>query len=223
MPLASAIVVRFSEPIDPATVSGTNAQNIRLVKGTTVVPGGLTLSGNNTVATFRAAQPLDANATYTVSVLQGIKDLGGYPLLAAASTTFLTLDTAAPAPKPGAVVGATIPANGTTTVSGSNGTADPHDQVRVVNTTRGTEQAAVVRSDGSFDVIIAASLSDKLEIRIRDAAGNETVVQVGRYQNADGTVGIGPEGGVIEAANGMKLTIAAGTFPAGSAVKLSTT
>src|SRR5262249_49228760 len=57
--------------------------------------------------------------------------------------------------------------------------------------------------------------------RLRDQAGNETVVAVDRFQSLDGHIAIGPDGGTIDTPGGLRLSIKPGTFPDGSIVKFT--
>jgi RHS repeat-associated protein len=221
VPLSTPVVVKFSEPIDPATLAGTGGQRITLTGPAGLVASTVTLSGNDTIVTLRPLAALTQDATYTVAVNQAITDLSGYTLSAAVNSTFATLKTSAPAPLPAGQIRASIPVNGQTTVSASAGTANPHDQLLIVNKRTGVSVPAVVNPDGSFSASIAALLTDKLEIHIIDQAGNVTIVQITGYRDQDGRTAVGPEGGTLETTTGLRLSIKPGTFPEGSIVKFT--
>lgn len=77
----TSIVLRFSEPVDPATV---NAATITLGG----VPLALAVDGANVTVT--PTQPLVRLSDYTLIVREGISDLQGNPMLALASVDFKT-------------------------------------------------------------------------------------------------------------------------------------
>jgi RHS repeat-associated protein len=216
--LSDPIVVRFSEPVAPATVT---AQAVQLAGPSGPVTASLSLTSNNTVATLRPPSALDANAAYTVTVDTTITDLAGYALPAKVTAHFTSLSTTPPPAPPAGNLSATIPSNGATTVAGTQGSAGLHDTVAIVNVTQKTSTPALVDPNGSFSAVVNAGLTDKLKIEITDPAGNKTSVDVPRFQNPDGSVAIGPEGGRITAAGDLALDIADGTFPAGAIVKFT--
>jgi uncharacterized protein YjdB len=88
VPLNSRILVVFSEPVAGATVTPTS---LYLAQGTTHVPGtaGL-LQGSATGVVFTPAASLASNTDYQLIVTQGIRDLNGNALPAAASLNFTT-------------------------------------------------------------------------------------------------------------------------------------
>lgn len=87
IPLDTAILITFSEGVDPATI---NAQTVIVRKdGTTVVPG--TLSYVGTTASFKPTTPLQTNTNYVAEVTVGVKDLAGNALLAPYQWSFTTL------------------------------------------------------------------------------------------------------------------------------------
>jgi hypothetical protein len=72
--LDTVVSVAFSEPMDPATLTGANVQ---LRRGTTVL--GVTVSvggGNQSVVLTPAVRPLEVNTLYTVT-LTGLRDVAG--------------------------------------------------------------------------------------------------------------------------------------------------
>ncbi len=226
--LGTPVVVTFSEPIDPASVSGANLANVllRTAAGDPVV-GSASLSVNNTTLTFRPSQALAPDAGYTFQVTTGVRDLAGYALASAVSVSFETLDTTPPpTPAAGSITAGVPNAEGQVRVSASQGTAGPRDRVFVDNVTKGTSAVALVDANGSFSTVIVAGLTDKLRVRIVDESGNETVQELAEFKqvNADGSVSqvVSPEGGVIEGPAGLRATIRAGTFPGGAVVTLNT-
>jgi RHS repeat-associated protein len=217
--LGAPVIIHFSSPIDPATAT---LQSVQLTSPSGIVIGTLALTANNTVATFRAVEALQPNAAYTVNVAESVKDRFGRSLPAPFASTFTSLNTTAPPPPPAGSILASIPiADGKTTITATQGTAGAHDTVAVKNVTNGTFTPVVVGANGGFIVRVAAGLRDKLQIVITGANGRQTIVDVGRFENADGSVVIGPEGGQIAMSNGVTLNVPAGAFPDGSIVKVT--
>ena len=91
VPLNAVMVVVFSEPVDPATVSATS---IKLTRIGVAVSGQVTLAADGLSATFQSAAPLLPTAVYTLAVTTAVADLDGDPLEAPLTMTFTT---AAPA------------------------------------------------------------------------------------------------------------------------------
>jgi PKD repeat protein len=224
--LSDPVVVTFSEPIDPATIAGINIERVALVpQGGTRIDGIASLSNSNTVLTFRPSAPLAADTHFTFTLAREITDISGYSLPGAVSFSFDSLDTSPPpAPAAGSITADLPSATGTTTVSATQGTAGPRDTVWIRNRTTGVVTPAPVEANGSFSAIVAAALTDELEVVITDLAGNETVVEVPRFrrQNPDGSVSVGltSEGGAVEGPGGVRADVKPGTFPDGAVVTL---
>ena len=159
-----------------------------------------------------------------MTVTQAIADPFGRSLPSPFVATFTSLDTIAPPPPAAGTISATIPgADGKTTITATQGTAGAHDTVTVKNLTKKTATPVVLNANGGFLVLVQAAPSDKLQLVIKDASGNETVVSMPRFReaNADGTVSeaIGAEGGRLEGPGGVAIDVPAGAFPAGAVVR----
>ncbi len=215
--LASAISVTFSEAIDPASV-GANA--VELTAGAASVSGLLSLAPGGTSATFRPNTVLVSDTTYQVRISGALRDLSGHAMGADVISSFTTVDVTPPPPPPAGNISATIPSGGTTTVQGTQGTADPGGLVVVHNLTTGSQTTVTPGADGSFSAVVAASPADQLELVIRDAAGNEARVAVGRFQNADGSVVVGEEGATVLGPGGVAVEIPPGALPGGTVVRV---
>ena len=224
--LSEAIVISFSEPIDSASAT---PQNVLFApSGGSALLGAIALSGNNTTLTFRPAQPLAPNTSYTLTLTPGIKDLAGYGLAAPFETSFTSLDTLPPPPPAAGAIAATIPVNGQTTITATQGTAATHDTVLVRNLTTGQSVPCVLggclNPNGSFTLNIAASVGHKLQLVLRDVAGNETVITIASFRqaNADGSISetVGPEGGHIAGPGGIGVDVPAGAFPDSTIITL---
>ncbi len=219
VPLGSAIRAVFSGPLDPATVT---SDNVMLAGPAGVVAGDIGTDSGGTLLTFRPSEALAPNASYAFALTAGVRDRAGRALAAPFASSFATLDTLPPpAPLAGALSVAIPDAAGRSRIAASQGTAGPHDTVTIVNKTRGTSVVVLVDADGSFRGSIDAGILDDVVIRIRDAAGNETEVALGRFKNPDGSVVVGPEGGALTAENDVVLVVPQGAFPQGAVVKVT--
>ena len=78
VPLSNPIVVTFSEPLNPASI--TPASVVVTGPDGTPVSGTLALSNGNAVVTFRPAAAFAAETSFTVTVAAAISDLSGYTL-----------------------------------------------------------------------------------------------------------------------------------------------
>jgi alpha-tubulin suppressor-like RCC1 family protein len=88
VPLNSAIIVVFSEPVAGGTVT---AASIRVFRGNTVIPGAVTvLDGTGAVVAFVPNTPFAAHTEYRLEVAQAITDLDGEALQSGVTTTFTT-------------------------------------------------------------------------------------------------------------------------------------
>jgi len=88
VPLNTNIVIVFSEPIDPATLTSSSVQ---LFLGMSAVAGSVTtLEGSATSAVFTPAAPLAPNTDYRLEVTQAVRDRDGDPLAAPVTIEFTT-------------------------------------------------------------------------------------------------------------------------------------
>lgn len=219
VPLGSSVTVTFSEPIDPATVT---AGVLTLASSAGPVAGTLALAPGNVALTFRPAALLQSHTLYTLSVAATIRDTAGHALATPFGSQFTTVDVTPPAPPPAGTVVASIPdAAGTTTVTGSQGTADPGGVVVIRNLRNNALTTLTPNADGSFSGVVSALRTDRLEMTIRDAAGNETTVPVAAFRNADGAVVVGAGGGRVEGPGGIFVEVPPGALPDGTIVHLA--
>ena len=92
VPLNARIILVFSEPINPATLA---AGSITLASNGSVVHGTLAFEDPaNLIVSFTPRDPLASSRTYSLTISQAIEDLGGDPLPAPVTITFVTSDIA---------------------------------------------------------------------------------------------------------------------------------
>lgn len=87
VPLNMSLLVVFSEPVDPATVTD---QTVRLFKGGVSVAGEVELDPEGIRVTFLPAVALDPNTDYSLDVTTGVKDLSGEALAEPSQIPFTT-------------------------------------------------------------------------------------------------------------------------------------
>jgi hypothetical protein len=98
VPRNVAVELEFSEPLNPATVNGTNVS--LLLNGSSPVGVTLSLVGDGRIVRLAPLATLDATAYYYVNVTTGLQDQGGASLAAPISQYFQTgvsSDTVSPA------------------------------------------------------------------------------------------------------------------------------
>jgi hypothetical protein len=109
--LSEAMVAAVITAIDPAT---SNPANFRVTNGSNAIPGTVTYDSTSHVAVFTPTSPLIPNTRYTATVITGVKDLAGNPLMKDFAWCFVTgagADSTAPS------VTSTLPADGAADVA----------------------------------------------------------------------------------------------------------
>ncbi|WP_163340812.1 Ig-like domain-containing protein [Desulfopila sp. IMCC35008] len=219
--VSSPISVVFSTAMAEETLTGA----FELSAGSSVVQGTVSLFSDQKTAVFVPAMPLAENATYTMrlaetiadkylNLLSGNQDAGSYEF------TFHTVDSIAPEePDPGTIT-TSIPYDGETLITGTKGTSEPGTVMTAVNTTTGVTVSVIVDNDGSFVLSLSADLSDSIELIFTDQAGNSTEFVPPPFQDADGTIVIGSEGGTVEGPNDLQVIIPAGVIPDGTPIRV---
>jgi hypothetical protein len=134
VPTNTTITVTFSEPMDPATVSG--AITLKNTNTSAAVAGTVAYTAGTTVATFTPTVALANGTNYTVTVATSAKDVSGNPLAAQVVSTFTT----APAPDTTAptVVSTTPdppPATPPTTTTVTATFSEPMDPLTITSST----------------------------------------------------------------------------------------
>lgn len=93
IPLNANIVVQFSEPMNPLTITANSVQvsfTSAASQFSVPVSGALALSSDLRTVTFTPVQPLAPNSTHTVTLGSSITDLAGNTLLPPTSGSFTT-------------------------------------------------------------------------------------------------------------------------------------
>jgi Big-like domain-containing protein/dockerin type I repeat protein/carboxypeptidase family protein/glucodextranase-like protein len=218
VPLSDIVTITFSEPVAVDSVAGSVSLS---VAGGQPVVGSVSLSPDRLSLTFRPDGLLLSDTVYQLHVSTAIRDLSGNSLPAPFQISFHTEDITPPPRPPAGNITATIPdSNGFSIVSGSPGTVDPSSAVAIRNLTTGALTTLNVGPDGSFTGVVSASRTDKLELLIVDASGNQTTMQVPRFRNTDGSVVVGTEGGDVPGTGGAILTVPPDALPEGTVVRV---
>ena len=190
------IVAKFSQPLDPATVSAAtfSATSGGAISGTRTV--GASERGPNTLVTFVPSSPLPANSSVVVAITSGIKNSVGEPLLlnGLSAATFSTgpgVDTVAPTivkinpPNGVGAVGTnnvitaefSEPINATTGTTStfivSAGGVPVNGRVKVITGPRGVNTQAVFTPDQLLGSTVTYAVS--VGTGITDTAGNPLV------------------------------------------------
>ncbi|MEW5813707.1 MAG: carboxypeptidase regulatory-like domain-containing protein, partial [Actinomycetota bacterium] len=168
----SQVVVRFSEPLDPALI--VNGSFTLTRSGGSAVTGIKSFSENNSVLTFRPDLYLDQDARYDVQVA-GYTDLRGNVMSQAYSSGFYTTDTVAPSLTLAASDGPNVKEKTKVSVTGDVGGAT--DVVKVHYYVDGALQTSVSASPWLYELTVRAAVPEGdntvlVEGRAEDRAGN---------------------------------------------------
>ncbi|MBU4405659.1 MAG: Ig-like domain-containing protein [Candidatus Aminicenantes bacterium] len=211
VPLESKIVVIFSEAVRATTL---NSSNFYISEGSVKLTGTYKLSIDARQGEFVPAQPLPSDKIINVTLSTGIQDLTGNPMTQGFNSTFRTKDIVPPTTDV-SLIRKLIPENGFCRIIGAAGAVEPGAMVMVVNDRSGEVVTVSGLSDGSFDLQIAALISDTLLITVKDLAGNEIVVDPGPFTSADGKSAVlDSKACSFITSEGLGLVIEAGTFSA---------
>ncbi|MDD5106333.1 MAG: PKD domain-containing protein [Desulfuromonadaceae bacterium] len=222
VPLAEPVKISLSEPVIAASVT---LSNIKLIASDlSEMTGSVELSGDSRTITFRHAEPFAPKTGYTVSV-KNLVDLSATPMAAEFTSGFMSLNTDPPVAPPAGTIAATIPdSNGTTTVTGTQGTAGLHDTVVIVNLTTGARNPVLVEPNGGFSTAFQASVIDRLQLEITGPTGATTTVDLPRFRqnNPDGSISevISGGAGSMIGPQGIELELPANVLPEGTLVTL---
>jgi hypothetical protein len=206
VPLDSTIVITFSEPIDPGSVT---SESIVVRAGTTEVAGTRVLSADRRRVTFRPDGPLASLTTHLVVVSTGIRDAGGNPMTDSVSVEFRTVDPSKPPPPdPGRITAELPDEDGFVLVVGTGGTAEAGRPVTVTNPRTQETTTVLALEDGSFRVRIGARVGDELALTLREAGGREVTFLISQFTGPGGSTAIGAAGGVVTGPGGRLARLA---------------
>ena len=90
----------------------------------------------------------------------------------------------------------------------------------VRNVRTGALTTLTPRADGSFSGTVGALRSDRLELILKDAAGNATTAPIAPFKNGDGSVVVGAAGGHLDGGGGVIVDVPPGALPDGTVVKV---
>ncbi len=214
--LDSSIVIDFSKPIDPATVTGST---VVLSAGATPVAVQPVLSANRRRLTITPTSPLSGLTMYALALTPDLRDVAGTSLAAFAPLRFTTLDPSKATVLALGVITAELPdEDGLTLVTGAAGAAEPNGVV--VATNLRTQETVTVLSvaDGSFRLRIDVIIGDEIALTFRDTAARERTISIAQFTATDGATSIGTRGGSIQGPEGRvgrilpRALVAAGVF-----------
>ncbi len=198
--LDSPIVIDFSKPIDPVTVTGST---VVLSAGTTPVGAQPVLSANRRRLTITPASPLSGLTVYTLALTTDLRDAVGTGLAAFTPLRFTTLDPSKATVLALGVITAELPdEDGLSLVTGAAGAAEPNGVV--VATNLRTQETVTILSlaDGSFRLRLNVVVGDEIRLTFRDATGRESSIAIAQFTAADGSTSIGSGGGSITGPGG---------------------
>jgi PKD repeat protein len=214
--LDSSIVIDFSKPIDPASIS---PASVILRVGTTDVAASRVLSANRRRLTVTPAAPLLGLTNYSLSLSADVRDAAANALVPFGPQTFTTLDPSKATALALGLVTAELPdEDGMTLISGGPGASEAGQAV--VATNLRTQETVTVLSepDGSFRIRLAVIIGDEVAITLRDATGRETNIAITQFTSIDGRTSIGAAGGTVLGRGGRlgrilpRALASAGTF-----------
>jgi RHS repeat-associated protein len=201
--------VRFSEPVDPATI----ASGVLLYDGATLVPTRLDVQG--ALVRVRPQATLRPAAVYELRINTAARDLQGHRLEDAVTSTFTTQASQVNSQLDLSRVHLIEPVNGNARVLGRPG-AVPAGTVLVVEKTTGTAVTVTgtAGSDGSFELQIAATLADTILLHVVLQGQNEIIVELTPFLTADGHGAhvAADKAATFSTLDGITVKIAAGTF-----------
>jgi len=77
----SKITATLSEAMISDVIIATNPPNFRLTSGATSIPGTASYDSTNHIAVFTPTAPLAPNTRFTATIITGVKDVAGNPLM----------------------------------------------------------------------------------------------------------------------------------------------
>jgi RHS repeat-associated protein len=201
--------VRFSEPVDPATA----AAGILLYDGATLVAVGLDVDG--ALVRVNPHSTLRPGATHELRVTTAVRDLQGNRLEQAVTSTFVTQQSQISNQLDLTRIHLLEPVNGSAKVVGRPGAVPANSSVIVERTTGSASTVGgAAAPDGSFELLIPATLADTLLLHILRVGQSEILLELTPFLTADGRAAHVDEGAAVTFTTLDDITIAveAGTF-----------
>jgi RHS repeat-associated protein len=189
------VIVEFDKPLNPAGLAAGGM--VLLNESNALVPASASLNLRGTIATLLPLDPLAAGARQVVVLNTNLTDLSGRRMTGPNSFSFTTAEEFTRAA--GAVVSSIEPVNGMAVMVGSPGIAEPVRPVLLVNETSGASATVLSGHDGSFSNAIPASVDDVLVAVTLNSNNTRNRIPVTRQVYQDGSVGLFPQGGGVEA------------------------
>lgn len=239
VPVVTSVIINFNRPINPATILG-NA--IQLIGGTNQpIPASVSLNLANSTVTLLPSASLDEGGHYTVSISTNVADMIGRTLGGQNQFTFSTVpvsvrDLAAQliiyapgstnlttnilADIPGYVPGS----NNIVVVHGTSGASDPGVPVIIANEGSGETTTVLAKLDGSFTSYVVGQEQDFISATFINLNGTRTYLPVTRQIFDDGSVGLYPQGGVLQSSGdggAVVITVPANAIPNKTIFKLA--
>ena len=100
------------------------------------------------------------------------------------------------------------------------GSFEPASVIVIVNDTNGAVLTLTAGNDGSINGKLPATLNDTLIVTVTTPEGTRTTWTTSRYAGEDGSVSIGPGGGVIEGEDGIELRVPTGALERAAILKI---
>jgi hypothetical protein len=221
VPIDDVIRVSFDRPMERSTLDGA----IALENEAGPVAVIASLSADGWTATIRPSQPLQSETSYFLRIAPLVLDRFGNALLGNSpdghfELRFTTVDSTPPPRPESGQVSLSIPYDGTSEIEGRAGTTEPGHLVTAINTTTGTSVSVIAGVDGSFRLFLPASLSDHVELSLRETSGLETRFDPGPFADADGFVVVGSQGAILEGDGGVRAVVPAGAVPDGTPIRV---
>ncbi len=216
VPITESVYITATKAFDTTTV---NSTNIVLMKSSdsTPVEARFVLSQGNTMVAVVPKAVLNEATQYTLEAIS-LKNAFGAPVTVP-RVTFTTRSYEAPVFSSN--LGFTLPnANSDVQINAPEGSFAPGTVILIVNESNGSVVSLTVGNDGSVQGWIPATTSDLLVITITDPEGNQRTYTLSQFTGLDGSVAIGPGGGVVKGTGGVELRVPAGATDRGVVLKI---
>ena len=154
VPINTDVVITFSEPMNPASLTTTTI-TLTPTSGGAAVAATVTPGAGNTTATLNPTGDLLYNTSYTVTVTTGVEDAAGNNLAAQSTSTFTTvLDTTAP------TVTSTSPLANATGVAPNANITVTFSEAMNVSTVNGTNFTVTRTSGAGSPAAVTGAISN---------------------------------------------------------------